>query len=400
MLTTLSPVEIVERHNCTVVLRRVAGPDALELFFSCQPNSQLRSPEEQAESAYHAIIETLHKEGGDFGSLVSETLFVKDIKSNIARVHQGKIQALHAVDSDKNAGVASTEVEQAPLGSTACLEVLAHAVMPTSTATVFTRVNPSANDSRNTLFSPHGMKVSFEAEDRFYAGGIYGPSGNAYVQTHGMFEAAEHLLQQADMTFSDVMRTWIYLSDMERDYTEFNKARREFFHTRKIDPIPASTGIGALLAPAHADLCLGIYALHAQRERVRTVMTTPTLNEAPDYGSDFSRGMRVEESNKTSLFVSGTASLDESGATVHVNDINAQVDRMLLNVAALLEGQSANFSDVVSAMTYVKRPEDAELVLNKLRDAGYENFPHVLVEAPVCRPELLCETELIAVLPR
>ncbi|MEM6581440.1 MAG: RidA family protein [Pseudomonadota bacterium] len=400
MLTTLSPVEIAERNHCTIALRRVVGPDALELFFSCQPHAKLKSPEEQAESAYHAIIETLHKEGGDFGSLVSETLFVKDIKSNIVKVHQGKTRALHAFDTDVEAGVASTEVEQTPLGSTAYLEILAHAVMPKSTTAALTRVNPSANYSRDTLSSPHGMKVSFEAENRFYAGGIYGPPGNAYVQTHGMFEAAEHLLQQAEMTFSDVMRTWIYLSDMERDYAGFNKARREFFQARKIDPIPASTGIGAPLAPAHADLCLGIYALHAQRDSLRTVMTTPTLNEAPDYGSDFSRGMRVEESNKTSLFVSGTASLDESGATVHLNDINAQVDRMLLNVAALLKGQGANFSDVVSAMTYVKRPEDAELVRNKLRDAGYENFPHVLVEAPVCRPELLCETEVIAVLSR
>ena len=66
-------------------------------------------------------------------------------------------------------------------------------------------------------------------------------------------------------------------------------------------------------------------------------MTTPTLNEAPLYGSDFARGMRIEEANKVALHVSGTASIDEAGRTVHREDIDAQADRMLVNVATLLE---------------------------------------------------------------
>jgi enamine deaminase RidA (YjgF/YER057c/UK114 family) len=195
------------------------------------------------------------------------------------------------------------------------------------------------------------------------------------------------------------MRTWIYFPEMERDYAGFNRARREFFESRGIDPIPASTGIGAGLVPEEHDLCLGIYAVKGDTPTVRTVMTTPTLNEAPDYGSDFSRGMRVEESNRTSLHISGTASIDETGATVHLGDIDAQVDRMLVNVAALLDGQGASFEDVVSAITYLKNPEDAPRLRQKFREAGYDGFPNVLVVAPVCRPELLCETEALAVLP-
>ncbi len=31
---------------------------------------------------------------------------------------------------------------------------------------------------------------------------------------------------------------------------------------------------------------------------------------------------------------------------------------------------------------------------------GFEGFPCTLVEAPICRPDLLCETEALAVLPR
>ena len=129
-------------------------------------------------------------------------------------------------------------------------------------------------------------------------------------------------------------------------------------------------------------------------------MTAPTLNEATLYGSDFVRGMRMVETNKVALHVSGTASIDEVGKTAHPEDFEAQADRMLVNVAALLEGQGATFGDVVSAVTYLKRPADAGRLREKLHEAGFEGFPNVLVAAPICRPELLCETEALAVLPR
>ncbi len=109
--------------------------------------------------------------------------------------------------------------------------------------------------------------------------------------------------------------------------------------------------------------------------------------------------MRVHDANKTTLFVSGTASLDESGVTVHLGDVEAQAERMLLNVSTLLAGQGAGFGDVVSAITYVKHAEDAHALQRTFHEAGYEGFPNSLVLAPVCRPELLCETEAIAVLP-
>jgi enamine deaminase RidA (YjgF/YER057c/UK114 family) len=110
--------------------------------------------------------------------------------------------------------------------------------------------------------------------------------------------------------------------------------------------------------------------------------------------------MKVVETNKIALHVSGTASIDEAGRTAHPGDFEAQADRMLVNVAALLEGQGATFADVVSAVTYLKRPADTGRLLRKLREAGFEGFPNVLVAAPICRPALLCETEVLAVLRR
>jgi hypothetical protein len=141
---------------------------------------------------------------------------------------------------------------------------------------------------------------------------------------------------------------------MDRDYADLNRARRAFFAARGIDPAPASTGIGGGPVPDGHDLCLGVYAVQpvqSARPLVRTVMTAPTLSEATLYGSDFARGMRVVETNKVALHVSGTASIDEAGRTAHPGDFGAQADRMLVNVAALLKGQGATFGDVVSAVT-------------------------------------------------
>jgi enamine deaminase RidA (YjgF/YER057c/UK114 family) len=72
---------------------------------------------------------------------------------------------------------------------------------------------------------------------------------------------------------------------------------------------------------------------------------------------------------------------------------------MLHNIAALLAGQGATFTDLVSGVVYLKRPGDAPVLRALCRQRGFDGFPCALVEAPLCRPELLCEAEAVAMLP-
>src|SRR4051794_22513533 len=53
------------------------------------------------------------------------------------------------------------------------------------------------------------------------------------------------------------------------------------------------------------------------------------LNEAFAYAkpSAFSRGMRIDLNGLTILLISGTASIDEHGVSVHVGDFRAQMRR-------------------------------------------------------------------------
>ncbi len=390
--------ETIGTHGCKVVLRRVEGPEATELFFLCQPPAAASDAGPQAEAIYRAILGVLEAEGGSYESVVCETLFLRNLRADLEPVRAARRRVL-AASAGSSQRPATTEIEQPPLNERARLEISVWAVLPNEPLRVDTFEARSACGCAECARS-HGLRIHVGEESRFHAGALYGAGGDAYEQTLAMFGVAEDLLRQAGMEFRDVVRTWIHLREMDRDYADLNRARRAFFEARGIDPAPASTGIGGGPVPENHDLCLGVYAVRAARSPLRTVMTAPTLNEAMLYGSDFVRGMRMVETNKIALHVSGTASIDEAGRTAHPGNFEAQADRMLVNVAALLEGQGAAFGDVISAITYLKRPSDAARLREKLHEAGFEGFPNVMVAASICRPELLCEVEALAVLPR
>jgi enamine deaminase RidA (YjgF/YER057c/UK114 family) len=348
---------------------------------------------------YRAILGVLEAEGGGFGSVVVETIFLRDIQANIEPVRAARHLALAASDAADHQP-ATIEIEQPPLNERACLEISVQALLPRGSLLQLVPIAATPSCSCAECASARGLRVQLGEEIRFHAGGLCGPGADAYEQTLGMFGLAEELLQRAGMEFRDVVRTWIYMRHIDRDYDALNRARRVFFAARGIEPVPASTGIGGGPVSGAHDLCLSVYALKAGHALVKTVMTSPTLNDASEYGADFVRGLRVPDTNKVALYVSGTASIDEHGRTVHLGDLESQADRMLVNIAALLEGQGARFADVVHAITYLRHPADAERIRGKLRKAGFVGFPHALVAAPICRADLLCETEALAVLPK
>jgi enamine deaminase RidA (YjgF/YER057c/UK114 family) len=389
--------ETIRTHGCSIVLERKEGPEARELFLHCQPPTEHADAGQQATAMYRAILGVLDAEGGGFGSVVVETIFLRDLPANFGAVRAARSAVLAARDA-ANHRPATLEIEQPPLDERACLEVSVQAVVRVGSPWQLEPIAASPACGCLECAQAHGLRVRMGDEVRFHASGLCGPGDDAHEQTLGMFRLAEDLLRRAGMDFGDVVRTWIYLRDIDRDYGALNRARRLFFAERGIDPVPASTGIGGGPVSGTHDLCLGFQAVKGGRPLARTVMTSPTLNEAREYGADFVRGMRIAESNRIALHVSGTASIDEHGRTVHCGDVDAQADRMLVNIAALLERQGARFADIAHAITYVKRPADGARIRERLHRAGFEGFPHALVVAEICRPELLCETEVLAVL--
>lgn len=145
----------------------------------------------------------------------------------------------------------------------------------------------------------------------------------------------------------------------------------------------------------------------SQRVKKAPITNHDALNEAYDYEKkvSFSRGMRVELDNCVMLFISGTASVDEHGRSIHPGDIKAQTWRMFRNIQALLESEGADWHDIIRTTCYLAdfRHYDE---FNEVRNAFYEEqeldpLPaSTCIEARICRPDLMVETEAIAMIPK
>jgi 2-iminobutanoate/2-iminopropanoate deaminase len=132
------------------------------------------------------------------------------------------------------------------------------------------------------------------------------------------------------------------------------------------------------------------------------------LNEAYDYPkpSSFTRGLRFDIGDKTMLLISGTASIDDAGRTVHRGDFRAQLWRTYRNISGLLESEGATWHDIVRTTCYLRDIERDYEDFNAVRTAffdwlGIDPLPASTgIQARLCREDLLVEIEAIAVVPK
>jgi enamine deaminase RidA (YjgF/YER057c/UK114 family) len=151
-----------------------------------------------------------------------------------------------------------------------------------------------------------------------------------------------------------------------------------------------------------SDILDEIAAAHAIDKKA--ISAPEILNEAYDYTkpSSFSRGLRIELGNVVILFVSGTASVDEAGRSLHIGDIRAQCQRTYLNITKLLESEGATWKDIVRTTCYLRDIDRDYDAFNEERTTFYSQqglspLPASTgIQAKLCRPELLVEIEAIA----
>jgi enamine deaminase RidA (YjgF/YER057c/UK114 family) len=136
----------------------------------------------------------------------------------------------------------------------------------------------------------------------------------------------------------------------------------------------------------------------------RAMTNHGVLNEAYAYAkpSSFSRGMRIDLNGLTILLISGTASIDEEGKSVHIGDFRAQMKRTLQNITGLLESEGCTWHDIVRTSCYLRDIDRDYEAFNEERTAffkaqGLDPLPASTgIQAKLCRPELLVEIEAIA----
>lgn len=142
--------------------------------------------------------------------------------------------------------------------------------------------------------------------------------------------------------------------------------------------------------------------------RKRALTNHKVLNEAYAYAkpSSFSRGIAIDLGNLTILLISGTASIDEHGKSIHVGDLRAQTRRTFSNITGLLASEGATWHDVVRTSCYLRDIERDYEGFNEERTAFYTELgldplpASTGIQAILCRPELLVEIEAIAIILR
>lgn len=384
-------------RSAAVQTSRIEARSAVELRICARPDPALDSFEAQARSMYARLLAELAAQGAGPPDVVSEKVFLSDIAAQARGLREVRRACLPAGRNGASPGPAVTLVQQPPAGRGLLCEIQVFALLPAAGAEVRARRiddTPPGVTVREVLLG--GRRLAFLSG---VTGGERRAGAGFEEQARSMFRQAERSLRRIGMTFRNVARTWIYVADIDRDYAALNRARREFFLSRNVLPPPASTGIGGVPETPGRDCALDLIAAAGDRERVMRPLHAPTMNEAPAYGSDFSRGMRLDLDDRAIIYISGTASIDAGGRVAHAEDIEAQAERMLLNVGRLLAGEGATLDETTSAVTYLKRPELLEPFCRAAARSGLSvRIPNTLCVADVCRPDWLCEIEATAVI--
>ena len=231
-------------------------------------------------------------------------------------------------------------------------------------------------------------------------------------QTFRMFERVRTILESQGATYRNVVRTWIYLSHILDWYPVFNEVRNDRYQAYGLIQdqgsdraraekiyLPASTGIEADNA-AGTSGTMDVLAVVNGPDAHAEIFPISGLKQksAFRYGSAFSRAMVIREPDATQILVSGTASIDDAGNTVYKGDMRSQILKTFEVVDALISTEGAALNHIVKSTVFLKNRNDLDIYLKTLDETGVKNFPAVLVQADVCRHDLLFELDAVAVM--
>ncbi len=205
-------------------------------------------------------------------------------------------------------------------------------------------------------------------------------------------------------------RVWNYFADINGEshslerYRQFNIGRQDAFldfARGATGNVPAACAIGLAGGPLNIAFMAG--------EQPATAIENPRQISAYDYPADygprsptFSRAVLAAPPGQEILFVSGTASI-VGHSTVHAGDAAAQCREVLANIESVLAAanrhcHSAAFTPgEMSYRVYVRHVADLDRVAAVLATQLGAAADLVLMQADICRADLLLEIEATAI---
>ena len=245
------------------------------------------------------------------------------------------------------------------------------------------------------------LKATHNGYTQYWTGGAFNRASNSEYQTRLLLnDYVMQLTEEGCKLATDCIRTWFFVQNVDVNYAGVVKARKEVFITQDLTEKThyiASTGIGGRNADPAVLVTMDTYAVKGLKPEQIQFLYAPThLNPTYEYGVTFERGTAVHYADRTQVFISGTASIDNKGNILYPGDICQQAARMLRNISALLTEAGATTEDIQQAIVYLRDTADYQVVEHFLAE-NYPGLPHIIVHAPVCRPGWLIEMECIAV---
>ena len=355
--------------------RSVESPVATEIYISATPKENVPL-QDLAQEIFSGIRDILHSKKA---CILQERVFAT--QSAMETVSEIRSKAYGDIDD----GVAPSFLvgKEGMLGPIAGVQV--HAL---------------SSDSRPEVLNleaiPCGRILRLPGRTYLTLSGISAPQlAQATKQARAILEKAESALKQFGSDMLSVPRVWMWLGDILSWYDDFNQVRNKFFTERGTigkgnrQSMPASTGIG--LAPADGGKCaMDLTAVLEPPGSIEYLRAAGKQQSALEYGSAFSRASRAITPAGETVFVSGTASIDASGATTNIGDAQRQINTTIENVRAVLRDMNCRDEDVVQVVAYCKTTE-VEKIFNGLK--GELPWPWVTVICDICRPDLLFEIE-------
>ena len=290
----------------------------------------------------------------------------------------------------------------------------------------------SSNNTTYTSYNHNGINygILLDASDKYLI-----LSANCFSQTSfekntsQVFEHVNELLIKEGFEFSDVIRQWNYIENIFtitpkngktiQNYQLLNDYRSVYYSKAHFsNGFPAATGIGT----RNGGFTLELIALKNGPKTHIVPITNPIQTNAHAYSKELlADSTTTEVMNKTTpkferakcihnyteglIFVSGTASILQE-RTVFENNITEQTTLVCKAIDALLSKENSaisslemsnNYSQrILNYRVYVKNKMDMQIVETICKN-HFGNTPSIILEADICRENLLVEIELLVV---
>jgi len=225
--------------------------------------------------------------------------------------------------------------------------------------------------------------------------------GNTAEQTRDILVRYNAILTSKGLNLKDhCIRTWIFVQNVDVNYTDVVKARKLVFNQEGMNENThyiSSTCIEGKGPYPVSNVFVDGYSIEGLDEgQIAFLHASTHLSPTILYGVTFERGTTVTYGDRRHIFISGTASIDKNGKIVHPNQIELQLQRTLENIGVLLKEAGAVFADIAQLVIYLRDTADYTLV-HEFMETFYPELPIIIVLAPVCRPGWLIEMECIAI---